>query len=215
LLKRRLAVTIVAIALVLACAGCGKTETWIFDFATASETEDWVHEEYDDGSATLVTDMGLKLDNHSVCSPVAFTGDFTVTVDLFLDTDASNCAYFECYICDGQFWEPDNMIFSCFENIGTDDDGESLMVTDEGPDRRTEVAGGFGPIPNIVRKGDNVWKLSKTGDYYVISLNGYRIAKFVSKECRSDKYYIGLYGYSYGGDVWFKKVKVDYKGSMI
>jgi len=83
LLKRRLAVTIVAIALVLACAGCGKTETWIFDFATASETEDWVHEEYDDGSATLVTDMGLKLDNHSVCSPVAFTGDFTVTVDLF------------------------------------------------------------------------------------------------------------------------------------
>jgi len=215
--QKRLAVLVLAIAFALVCAGCEKTQTWAFDFTTAENVDDWNPEDIGEGSIELVPGKGLHLYRYSVCSPVAFTGDFTVTVDFSLDTLPDSYAYFELYLADGIYWEPENMIYCGFSNVGAEDADETWWVSDEGAGGTENpiVSMPPGPVPYLDRNGTNTWQLVKTGDWYEIKLNGKRMTKFGSSYCRGDKYYVSLYAESDYGDVYFRNVKVDYKGSMI
>lgn len=209
----RLLMFLLIVTVAVIGTSCGK-KIYTFDFTTAANIDDWYLDDSFGGDYALIPGTGLELDHYGIASPKAFTGDFTMTVVFSLDVDEDNQVYFEIYPGDTKYWEPDNYIYSYFDYVGWLTE-EEWDVEDVGPTDSDSIVDAIGTISDLDRKGENTWRLEKRGNSYKTYINDYKISDFSSTYCRGSKYYLSLYAYLDGGNIYFKSVNVEYTGSMV
>ena len=138
-----------------------------------------------------------------------------MTVLFTLNKDEDETVYFGFYPGDSRAWAPSNAISSFFSGIGSEA-GESWWVDDIGASNDRVVAETGTPLPSILRKGPNAWKMIKKGDHIQIYVNIYKVADFTMAHCAAAYYYVVLYSeQSAGGDIIFNSVTVKYQGSIV
>ncbi len=203
---------IAALALVLAITsgGCfGKS--WKVSFAFPSNYSDWLQQDWG-GSIASVPGLGVKLNAWALSSPVAFDQDFTITVNLTLNTAEDEEVYFGILIGDGVGFYPTNYLYSVFSDIGREG-SEDWTVHERSAIQHGKVDNST--LPTLIRKSINIWRLEKTGSNIKVYMNLYKLADFDLTVCTAAFYNISLYSEQLGGDIIFNSVKVDYKGSII
>jgi hypothetical protein len=213
-MKNRLfALAVLALSLVLVSGGCFGN-TWRVSFAQLDNYDDWIFSPSGD-YWEHVAGIGVRLSGTTMSSPVAFTGDFTMTVLFTLNTDADETVYFGFYPGDSRAWTPSNAISSFFDDIGSET-GESWWVDDIGSTFENVVAESGTSLPSLLRKGPNSWKMIKQGNHIQIFMNFYKVADFTMTHCAAAYYNVVFYSDLIGGgDLIFNSVKLQYKGSII
>ena len=188
--KRLLALLLLSLSLTLALGGCFGN-TWKVSFRALENFDDWTFAPAGD-YWDLVPGIGVRLNGASMSSPVAFTGDFTMTVLFTLNTDEDNTVYFGFYPGDSRSWTPFNAISSFFDDIGSEE-GEDWWVSDIGITNDYVADETDTPLPTLLRKGPNTWKMIKKGDHIQIFVNLYEVADFTMTHCDAAYYYVVLY----------------------
>lgn len=211
--NRLLAITMLSLSLILVLGGCFGN-TWKVSFGQLDNYDDWIFSPSGD-YWEHVPGIGVRLKGTTMSSPVAFTGDFTMTVLFTLYTDEDETVYFGFYPGDSRAWTPWNAISSFFNDIGSEA-GESWWVDDIGTISANVVDESGMALPSLLRKGPNTWKMIKKGDQIQIYVNFYKVADFAMTECAAAYYNVVLYSdLGGGGDLIFNSVNVKYKGSII
>lgn len=211
--KRLFAFAVLSLTLALVLGGCFGN-TWKVSFGNLENFDDWIFSPAGD-YWDLIPGIGVKLNSTSMSSPVAFTGDFTMTVLFTLNTDEDETVYFGFYPGDSRAWTPSNAISSFFNHIGSEA-GEAWWVDDIGTSNDNVVAESDTPLPSLLRKGPNTWKMIKKGDHIQIYVNFYKVADFTMTHCEAPYYYVVLYSeQGAGGDIIFNSVTVKYQGSIV
>lgn len=212
----RTLIIVLVLAFAMATAGCGE-KTWSFDFTTATSLAGWALDE-NPGASSLgdpdwdLSGDGLELNKYGATAPVAFPGDFTMTVVFSLATDADSQLYFEANAIDElDFDDAVDYIQSEFNYVGLAG-GEAWAVADGGD----EVLNSAGNIPGLVRNGENTFKLVKIGDAVETWMNGSKISDFEADSV--GPFFPMLYSELYGvdpGRICFESITVEYKGELI
>lgn len=208
----------VAFLLMLAVAftvlpGCGRV--WFVEFRNTASLDSWVtHEDYS------IDTLGLVMDDEGiVTSPVAFNGDFTVTVvfELFVDSVANRAA-FAIWLSDSQLAIADNYITNFARGLGKLSD-EEYGVQDFCVDDLSHpyVVNLDAEYPGLNRNGTNTWKLFKDGDHVLITMNETTtVADFDISHYSDDIFFINLHGdLSGAGILRFKSVRVVYYDELL
>ena len=132
-----------------------------------------------------------------------------------MNTDEDETVYFGFYPGDSRAWTPSNAISNFFNDIGSEA-GEAWWVDDIGITNDNVVAESGTPLPSLLRKGPNTWKMIKKGDHIQIFVNFYKVADFSMTHCAAAYYYVVLYSeQTAGGNIIFNSVTVKYQGSIV
>ena len=204
-----------AATLILACitlAGCARV--WSVDFTDPNPIDDW----YEEGPVETGPD-GLIMEGGFVSSPVAFDGDFTVTVIFDLDVDTLlNRANFAIWLSDGPSISPDNYINCVGRGLGNPPD-EEYAVRDYTESELTDryIVDEDAAFPGLIRQGRNTWKLVKKGEHITITMNGDTlVASFDIEHYAASQFMINIHGdFTGDGFLAFRSIKVVYYNNMI
>lgn len=209
--KRALLVAIMMIACLL-LAGCGRT--WLVNFTKSHPIDDW----FKVGIWSSLPE-GLVLEGGYISSPVAFGGDFTLTVIFDLDVDdLFNRAEFAIWLSDGHSLTPDNYITCVGRGLGDPID-EEYSVRDYSQHEIEEryIADEDAAFPGLIRQGRNTWKLIKEGEHIDIWMNGnVEVVSFDIEHYEASYFYINIHGDIEGeGLLAFQSCKVVYYDYML
>ena len=211
----RIGLLVAFIVFSLLQAGC--RDTWTVDFTRTEEAELELDNWGGYTSWNMVEEpvKGVDVYQYHITTPVGFPGDFTLTLDMFLDVDPLNTATFRIWIGEDEGEAPANSVLCDFKYTGDSlNDNEELNVyVDDGGSDPT-----FGPIKPIpgLKVGNNSFKLDKKGNEVEIRLNGVRILTFELVSFNPIASYVSFLTDEYSNvRVVFKKISVSYEGDLV
>jgi len=210
-MKMRAALAVILVLVCITFAGCAKV--WFVNFTLPNPVGEW----YKEGLVEAGVD-GLIMEGGFVSSPVAFDGDFTITVIFDLDVDTLlNRANFAIWLSDGPSISPDNYINCIGRGLGNPPD-EEYVVRDYNESELTEryIVDEDAAFPGLIRQGRNTWKLVKKGDHITITMNGDTlIASFDIEHYAASQFLINIHGdFTGDGFLAFRSIKVVYYDNM-
>lgn len=209
-LRIYLAMAVLLLALVL--SGCQRTWTVDFTKALPADLADW-----GGSSAWNLNEppgSGLTIREYNVTSPIGFTSDFTLTLDMWMDIDISNTANFRIWVGDNESDYPEHYITCEFDMAG-DEANEEVLVHEDGEGLEYRDVETRKPIPGF-KNGDNVFRLSRKGDAIRITLNGSLISSFTALYFKPAVSYVNfLTDADTSTDVYFRKIQVSYAGDPV
>jgi len=208
----RISFVAAALALVLSLAGCQKTWTVDFTEAVPEDLADW-------GGSTSWNlndepETGLTVSEYNITSPIGFASDFTLTLYMRMDIDASDTASFRIWVGDSDSDYPEHYI-TCEFDLAGDESSEEVLIHEDGAGLEYRDVETRKPIPGL-KDGDNVFKLSKKGDSVRITLNGVAVSSFTALYFKPAASYVSFVtDYDSNVDVYFRKIRVDYTGDPV
>ena len=146
--RKVILISVLVLVLTLALGGCSG-KLWRVSFAWPDNYSDWEQQDWG-GSITSLPGIGVKLNAWAIGSPVAFDQDFTVTVDLTLNTAEDENVYFGIMIGDANEFHPANYIYSVFSEIGNEG-REDWFVQERSALFHGKVDNST--LPSLIRKG--------------------------------------------------------------
>lgn len=166
---------------------------------------------------------GLRIEDVNLACPKKFSGDFTMTVVFDLMVDSANRYNFGINLSDGDFYfdsvsdmhmdfyaiGSDKELFQLFEH----DSSEINVTHEDGLDRDLL-------FEKLNRQGENTWVLTKLGDIFTVSVNGFEFAEFDYGTYDGKWFVPNIYAYNtdpVNAEHGFtlRSVLVDYNGSMV
>ncbi len=209
---------IAAIALlmlsIIILGGCREQGTWTVDFTDVTNIDDW--EIW--GDYSIGTD-GLWLDNESeVNAPVAFSGDFTLTLSFTLATKVDGYGYMELFFTqdwDEDFWS--GVFFNDFSSNSTIEYG--AYEHDNIHDLSRDLFIDEDMITSLDRNGNNVMEVVKLGNHFTVFLNDIQIFAYNQDDYYESNYYCpALYSDDWDNitnSIFYKDITVEYNGTKV
>lgn len=198
------------IAVVALLSGC--MNTWEVDFRKSTEMDlaDW-----GGNSSWSLNDepgFGLIVPEYHITTPFGFPSDFRMELLMDINADELDTADFSIWVGDDDGESPTNMVVCDFKTAG-DENNEYVEIEEDGigfRDLPTKT-----PIPGF-KKGENTFRMSRTGDHVKISLNSAVIADFDALYFDPVASFFSFETGEYSNvQVHFLKIKVSYDGELV
>lgn len=158
----------------------------------------------------------MEVYKYHVTSPIGFIGDFTLTLEMYLDISPSDTATFRIWIGEGEGESPANSVVCRFYETGDSLNGNEelfILVEQEGVDDPE-----FGPIKPIsgIKHGLNRFKLDKKGSKIDIRMNGALLKSLTANFTEGSASNISFVTDEYSNvNVIYKKISVSYEGDPV
>jgi hypothetical protein len=216
----RTPIVLMVIVLALLLSGCNKT--YFFSFFTEQDLENLEGAWYPEGDGAVADYAflgdGVRIQNGSIACPLRFSGNFTMTVDFWLNADETHDYWFDICLGDGTFWGTTESDVH-MEVIDCGSVNEYYWIADHDSSEVEEVHYDIdSSLPGLNRSGMNTWVLTKTGKNIKISVNDIQFADFDLVYYDSIWFgpnlvaeYSAIRDTNYG--VTYESIKVEYSGS--
>ncbi len=211
---KALRIAIIAAVIIFAVFQSGCRTTWSLDFTEAIEEDlaDWGG--YSSWALDDPPGSGLQVEEYYVLSPIGFSADFTLTLDMWMDIDDSNSADFRIWIGDDESDYPEHYITCEFEQAG-DEINEEVLIHEDGVGLDFRDIDTLEPIPGI-KNGTNTFKLIRRGDHIRITMNGAELADFDAIYFNPPACFVGFVTDDTSSqDVYYRKISVSYAGDPV
>lgn len=208
--RTRWLAVIFVLMLLLALAGC--TKTWSVKFNQFTDLSGWLQQDWFPPSSLNLYPNGLSLDGKILSGPYGFDGDFTFTCAFETTCGIGfTIPYISLFFSDGGYASPSEYLSINLYDVG-DITEESYSITSTGS---TSLVTG-GTIPHLNRIGLNTLVLVKTGNHYVITLNGNPILDQFIMTLGFDYFFPYLYSVTDDDlQIRFKSISYKYDGNRI
>lgn len=213
----RLCIAIFVFIFALSLAGCGE-KVYFFSFADEQSLSNAEGAWFPEEAGYQFNEDGVNIQDANLACPFRFSGDFTVTVNFWLNADADHDYWLGLGLGDGTWWgTTESDVHVDMYEIG--DEGEYYTIGDHNDTGSNYWTTHNEPVPGLKRDGYNTYVLRKVGKNIKLSMNGVEFADYdlqfndadwlgPNLVARSDE---GI-DYAYGPT--FESIEVTYKGSM-
>lgn len=207
-----------AALIVFALLQAGCRSTWTVDFTDLEEANqempDWGG--YTSWNLYEEPISGMDVYQDHVTSPIGFIGDFTLTLDMYLDVSPSNTATFRIWIGEDDGISPANSVLCEFKETGDSlNENEELYIYVEDQGTEDPEFGPIKPIPGL-KQGLNRFKLDKNGNDIEIRLNGALLKELTVDFSDNSASFVSFVTDEYSNvRVIFKKISVSYEGDPV
>ncbi|HOS50002.1 MAG TPA: hypothetical protein PLI10_01105 [Bacillota bacterium] len=201
------------ILLAVTSSGC-LDKTWSYDFtADSARLADWHHAGIVENF--VLTNEGLSMvegTSGRISSPVLFSGDISMTIEVDIMVDAEDAAWFEICLMDEKLGYEENCAYVCFKELGHE--GENWELGAYGP-LVEESSAHWSMVPGLVRNGTNTLKLDKKGSTIKLLINNTLVATFDMSVCAAEDYYLSIsIGETDVGHIKLSKVNANCSGMI-
>ncbi|HOA15788.1 MAG TPA: hypothetical protein PKJ05_05595 [Bacillota bacterium] len=211
---KRLIAALVALVIIASLSGC-ISKVWVYDFVEEGSITRG-DEKWRPRNINYYFSNGLVLDENEISGPHSYSGDFTVSVDFYLVTSASDTSYIEFLLTASEDDVFNGVIGGMFlEGIGSP--GSTFNLFYYTPASGAKYPGSVPIASELDEVGSNTMAMKKVGDVLKFYINGTLVP--LSLEIAEDDGaslcpMLGCY-YTVSDNTVFEKVTIKYKGDQI